>query len=119
MVTEIELTQGIGLIEQNLTKLNNLKNKLKDAVKDERDAQEFYSEIINMAQGIKLRDDISARVRRVKQDESIHETVFNGLVQNMNEVEQNMKNEIERLKRDLEKLRKSQVKDPNRRYGRR
>lgn len=118
MVTENELTQGIRSIEQNLTKLNDLKNKLKDAVKDEHDAQEFYSGIINMAQGIKLRDDISSRVRSIKNDEAIHEMAFKGFVQNMNEVEQNMKNEIERLKRDLDKLRKSQVKDPNRRYGR-
>ena len=112
MVTTQELTEGINRINAQLKNIDTLKEKVNAAIKDEQDAQKMYSDIINTA-GV---DFVIPKVKRIRQDESIHETVFKAIITELKEIETRITRQRDLFIKDMEKLKeKEKVKETHRR----
>lgn len=91
-----------------------------DAIKDEQSAQKMYEQMERQARELDFIgypfDRISSGIRSIKDQESGHEHTL----RTMNDQAKAARKTVEGKIKDIqeEERKKSQVKDPNRRYGR-
>ncbi|MFH0904246.1 MAG: ferritin-like domain-containing protein [Methanobacteriota archaeon] len=109
MVTTQELTEGINRINAQLKNIDTLKEKVNAAIKDEQDAQKMYSDIINTA-GV---DFVIPKVKRIRQDESIHEVVFKQIITELKEIETRITRQRDLFIKDMDRLKeKEKAEEP-------
>lgn len=93
-----------------------LKRQVEAAIKDEQDAQKMYGDISNKAMNVSMRSQAD-QIRSIRDEEIRHEKTFRTIMTSIDAAIGAAKKEEAEKKRQ-EELKKSQVKDPNRRYGR-
>lgn len=92
--------------------LGELKEQLKKAIADEKEANIFYKEVIILAQRAEQRGTADKLKAILSQEQSHAETVWR-LLKDTEEAEAKFQREYEESKK------KEQVKEPHTRYGRR
>lgn len=104
----------IGKLKDRLNVLDSFTQNLTEAQTEEADTVRKYR---GWAARRLVDSSMSAELERIADQEAEHSRKFSKMVNLVADIKHKILDDIEKLKREEER-KKSQVKDPNRRYGR-